>query len=209
MVNDQEYSHPYYGMADELFEQRRPLVGQITKSEIRAVSIHGLGLNSDSTVWDIGSGSGSVAIEAARIAQNGTVYAIEKDNESIGLLRHNVLNYSLGNVEVIVGEAPDILEDLACPDAVFIGGSGGNILQIIRLVRTKMNTNGNVVVNLALLERPQVVYDELSRLGFAVDLSMISAARGQEILDGKLRLQSLNPVFIVKGTLRKGDNRRG
>ncbi|MEC9308531.1 MAG: precorrin-6Y C5,15-methyltransferase (decarboxylating) subunit CbiT [Chloroflexota bacterium] len=209
MVKEQEYSHPYYGMADELFEQRRPLVGQITKREIRAVSIHGLGLSSYSTVWDIGSGSGSIAIEAARIAQNGTVYAIEKNSESMELLHQNVLKYSSGNVEIVIGEAPDILKDLADPDAVFIGGSGGNILPIIKLVRTKIKTNGNVVVNLALLERPQAVYDELSRLGFAVDLSMITAARGQEVLDGKLRLQSLNPVFIVKGTLRKEDNRHG
>jgi precorrin-6Y C5,15-methyltransferase (decarboxylating) len=204
VIKEEEYSHSYYGMSDELFEYRSPLVGQITKMEIRAVSIHGLGLSSHSTVWDIGAGSGSVAIESARIAENGTVYAVEKDHESIDLLRRNVLNYNLGNVEVIVGEAPDILAGLADPDAVFIGGSGGNMMHILEAVRKRMKTSGHVVVNLALLERPQAVYDELNRLGFTVDLSMITASRGQEILDGKLRLQSLNPVFIVKGTLGKG-----
>ena len=68
-----------YGLPDEVFEQRMPLVGQITKKEIRAISIHSLGLRPDSVLWDIGSGSGSVAVESSHIATNGVVYAIEKD----------------------------------------------------------------------------------------------------------------------------------
>ena len=89
------------------FEQRRPLRGQITKSEVRAVSLYALQLRPDSLVWDIGAGTGSVAVEAARIAHAGCVYAIDKDADSADLLRNNVARYGDGRVSVVIGTAPD------------------------------------------------------------------------------------------------------
>lgn len=193
--------HSRYGFPDEVFEQRAPLVGQITKKEIRAVSIHSLGLRPDSVLWDIGSGSGSVAIESSHIVTSGIVYAIEKDIKSIDILRNNVDNYGFGNVEIVVGEAPEVLDNLEDPDSIFVGGSGGSLKGILELSRTRIKPGGRIVVNLALLERTQKVYDDMKALGFSSELVMINASRSKEMLEGSLRLQALNPVFIVTGTL--------
>ena len=198
MVNN---AHMRYGLPDEVFEQRTPLVGQITKKEVRAVSIHSLGLRSDSVLWDIGSGSGSVAIESSHISAAGVVYAIEKDIKSIDLLRNNVDNYGSGNVEIVPGEAPKVLYDLEDPDSIFVGGSGGNLKSILEVSRARIKHGGRIVVNLALLDRTQKVYDDMKDLGFSSELVMINASRSKEMVGGELRLQALNPVFIVTGTL--------
>lgn len=198
MVNN---AHMRYGLPDEVFEQRTPLVGQITKKEVRAVSIHSLGLRSDSVLWDIGSGSGSVAIESSHISAAGVVYAIEKDIKSIDLLRNNVDNYGSGNVEIVQGEAPKVLYDLEDPDSIFVGGSGGNLKSILEVSRARIKHGGRIVVNLALLDRTQKVYDDMKDLGFSSELVMINASRSKEMLRGELRLQAMNPVFIVTGTL--------
>ena len=198
MVNN---VHMRYGSPDEVFEQRTPLVGQITKKEVRAVSIHSLGLRPDSVLWDIGSGSGSVAIESSHISTAGVVYAIEKDIKSIDLLRNNVVNYGSGNVEIVTGEAPKVLYDLEDPDSIFVGGSGGNLKSILEVSRSRIKHGGRIVVNLALLDRTQKVYDDMKDLGFSSELVMINASRSKEMLGGELRLQAMNPVFIVTGTL--------
>ena len=194
-------AHMRYGLPDEVFEQRTPLVGQITKKEVRAVSIHSLGLRSDSVLWDIGSGSGSVAIESSHISVAGVVYAIEKDIKSIDLLRNNVDNYGSGNVEIVQGEAPKVLYDLEDPDSIFVGGSGGNLKSILEVSRARIKHGGRIVVNLALLDRTQKVYDDMKDLGFSSELVMINASRSKEMVGGELRLQAMNPVFIVTGTL--------
>ena len=122
------------GLPDDAFAQKRPLRGLITKSEVRAVSLYKLGLRRDSTVWDIGAGSGSVALEAAIIASEGTVYAVERDEECLDMLRRNVAELGPRNVVVVDGEAPDALADLPAPDSVFVGGSGGKLAEILKCV---------------------------------------------------------------------------
>ena len=195
-----------FGLPDHAFEQRRPLKGQITKKEVRAVSLHSLGLRPDSVVWDIGAGTGSVGIEAGHVAHRGTVYAIERDQDSIGLLRHNVEKYSRGNVRVIVGAAPEILGELPDPHSVFIGGSGGQLLAILDTVASRLQPDGHVVVNLAILERTHLVYQRFKDLGFTADMVMVNAARGKEMPGGGVRLEALNPVFVVTASSQGGSS---
>ena len=185
------------GLPDSAFEQRKPLHGQITKREVRAVSLYALGLRQDSVVWDVGAGTGSVAVEAALIAHRGTVYAIERDEASIGLLQTNVDKWGAGNLRVVVGEAPGVLEGLDDPDSVFIGGSGGKLADILDVVARRVNPEGRIVVNLAVLERTHETISKLKDLGFKTDLSMVSSSRGKEMPDGTTRLEALNPVFVV------------
>ena len=185
------------GLPDDAFEQRRPLRGQITKREVRAVSIYLLGLRSDSVVWDIGAGTGSVAIEAGRIARRGSVYAVERDPDSIELLRRNVERLADCNVKIVPGEAPQALEGLPDPDSVFVGGSGGQLAGILDAAITRLKHGGRLVVNLAALERTSEVYRRLRERGMTVELSSINASRGKEMPDGAVRLEALNPVFIV------------
>ena len=185
------------GLPDDAFEQRRPLRGQVTKREVRAVSLYSLGLKSDSVVWDIGAGTGSVSVEASLIAHRGQVFAIERDENSLDLLRNNVANLSGDNVQIVVGEAPVALTELPDPDSVFIGGSGGHLSAILDAVAGRLKDEGHIVVNLAALERTQEVYHHLKDEGMTVELTTISASRGREMPDGTVRLEAMNPVFIV------------
>ncbi len=185
------------GLPDECFEQRKPLRGQITKREVRAVSLYLLGIRSESVVWDIGAGTGSVSIEAGKIAERGRVFAVERDDESIDLLRRNVDSLAGPNVEVVHGEAPAALAGLPDPDSVFVGGSGGNLVRILEAATRRLREDGAVVVNLAALERTHEVYHFLKDRGMAVELTSVSASRGKDLPDGTVRLEALNPVFIV------------
>jgi len=185
------------GLPDDAFEQRRPVRGQITKREVRAVSLYSLGLRPESIVWDIGAGTGSVSVEAALIAHRGVVYAIERDENSMELLRRNVERWGSGRVQIVPGEAPEVLEGLPDPDSVFIGGSGGRLGEILDSAARRLKPHGRIVVNLAVLERVQEVTHRLNNLGVATEMVMVHASRGKEMGDGAIRLESLNPVFVV------------
>ena len=203
MVKDLPEIRRPLGLPDDAFEQRRPNKGQITKREVRAVSLYALGLRQDSVVWDIGAGTGSVSVEAALIANQGQVYSIERDTDSLPLLEANVARLGSENIHIVSGEAPGALEDLPSPDSVFVGGSGGNLSKILEYAVSRLNPSGAIVVNLAVLERTQEAYRLLKSLGLATELTQITAARGKEMPDGAVRLESLNPVFIVTG--RRGN----
>lgn len=185
------------GLPDDAFEQRRPLQGQITKREVRAVSIYSMGLKTGSVVWDIGAGTGSISAEASIIAREGVVYAVERDEESLPLLKRNLERWGSKNVRIVTGEAPDALEDLADPDAVFIGGSGGRLTEILDVVIKRLRKGGRIVVNLAALERAQDVYHRLKSSGLSTDMVMVNSSRGKDMPDGTVRLEALNPVFVV------------
>ena len=187
------------GLPDDAFEQRRPVRGQITKSEVRAVSLYALGLQPDSIVWDIGAGTGSVAVEAARIAYRGRVYAVDKDADSADLLETNVARYGDDRVTVIIGAAPDVLEDLPDPDSVFIGGGGAAMPRIIDEVVGRLSPGGRVVANFAAMERANDTYKTMKQMSLSPQMTMVAASRGRELPDETLRLEAMNPVFVVWG----------
>ena len=187
------------GLHDDEFEQRRPNKGQITKREVRAVSLYSLRLHSGSVVWDIGAGTGSISVEAALIANKGQVYAIERDTDSLPLLEANVANLGFNNIHVVNGEAPAALESLPRPDSVFVGGSGGILPKILEFVCSRLNPNGTIVVNLAVLERTSETYQLLKKSGLATEITQIASSRGKEMPDGAIRMEALNPIFIVNG----------
>ena len=189
--------HRPWGLRDEAFEQRRPLRGQITKREVRAVSLYCLGLRPESIVWDIGAGTGSISIEAAFVANGGRVFAIECDQDSIGLLENNVARYGIGNIEIVAGAAPAALASLPDPDAVFVGGSGGNLEEILSTAADRLKAGGRMVANFATLERTNETYQWLQTKGFCAEISMINVARSRPMPDGSVRLNALNPVFVV------------
>ena len=187
------------GLPDGAFEQRTPLRGQITKREVRAVALYSMGLRPDSLIWDIGAGTGSVSVEAGLIATQGKVFAIERDLESMPLLEKNIARWGTSNVHMVVGEAPEALEELPDPDSVFIGGSGGNLDLIIDHVADRLKPGGHMVINLAVLERTQSAFHRLKSRGLSAEMVMVHAARGKEMPDDTVRLESLNPVFVLTG----------
>ena len=181
---------------DEIVHSR----GLITKNEIRAAVLHRLRLPSKagSVFWDIGAGSGSVSIEAARLSPAMSVYAIEKHSAEIKNVRSNIKRFAANNISVTAGEAPDCLTALPAPDRVFVGGSGGKLGEILEHVSMKLKPGGIVVVN-AITERtiksaPQI----LLGLGFQVESSEISLRRTVWI-NGVSEEKKMNPIHVIAG----------
>jgi precorrin-6Y C5,15-methyltransferase (decarboxylating) len=147
--------------------------------------------------WDVGAGSGSVSLEAARLCPGLRIIAIEKDLKRIDAIQENKRRFFADNVELVDKAAPGALVDLPAPDRVFIGGSGGSLGDIVKLISSNM-TSGIVVINAATLETLQEAMASLEDRGFTVDVSEISVSRSK-VIAGKRLMSALNPVFIVKG----------
>jgi precorrin-6Y C5,15-methyltransferase (decarboxylating) len=184
-----------FGLREEDVHHDR---GLITKDEVRAVTIHKLRLPDEGVLWDIGAGSGSVSLEAARLCPGLRVIAVEKDQERINTIKTNMQRHDARKVEVVFGSAPDVLVDLPAPDRVFIGGSSGNLGDIVKLVNEKM-PSGIIVINAVTLETLNDALPSLENNGFSVEVTEISVSRSK-VVAGKRHMSALNPVFIVKGT---------
>src|SRR5207244_312411 len=124
------------------FAKRMPKKGLITKREARLVSLAMLQLRPSSVVWDVGAGSGSVAIEASMLAYEGSVFAVEVDPEGVEICRENVRAHAVDNVRIVAGRAPEALAELPDPDAVFVGGSKGSMAEIVAGARARLRSGG-------------------------------------------------------------------
>ncbi len=180
---------------EEAFAKRMPKKGLITKREVRLLSLAAMGIRPDSVIWDIGAGSGSVSIEAALLAPEGRVYAVEVDPEGVEICRENLRAHAVDNVRVIAGRAPEALTDLEPPDAVFIGGSKGSMEEIIDVVIDRLQPGGHLVVNAITLENVAETYQALRRRGLVPDVTLLQVSRA-EPLAHYLRYEALNPIQI-------------
>lgn len=189
-----------FGLEDGDYIQRAPEKGLITKQEARALSLAKLCLAPDAVVWDIGAGSGSVGLEAARLAPDGHVWAIEKNPGDAANARENAARFRVGNYTLVEGKAPAHLAAWPDPDAVFIGGSGGELGELIDLVLGRLKPGGRLVMNFVTLENLAAATTALAARGAAWDVVQLQASRSQPILDMH-RLAAQNPVWIV--TARK------
>lgn len=192
-----------FGLADERFRQRYPDKGLITKREVRAVSLARMQLRSDSIVWDIGAGSGSVGLEAARLCTEGYVYAIEKNSDDFAIASDNCRNLGIHNYSLTHGKAPQGMEQWPAPDAVFIGGSGGELNELIRLILSRLKPNGWLVMNFVTFENVAIAMATLKSLDAEWDITQLQASRSRPILDMH-RLAAENPVWILCAT--RGDS---
>ncbi len=182
-------------LPEAAFEKRMPKKGLITKREVRLLSIGALALRRDSIVWDVGAGSGSVGIEAARIASHGHVYAVEVDPEGVELCRENAKAHGADNLTVIAGLAPQALQALPTPDAVFIGGSKGSMREIVELALARLAAGGRLVVNAITLENAHECYAVLRERGLTPEVTLLQVSRA-EPLARYMRFEALNPIQI-------------
>ncbi|MCQ8102988.1 precorrin-6y C5,15-methyltransferase (decarboxylating) subunit CbiE [Methylomonas sp. SURF-2] len=185
-----------FGVEDANFQQRKPEKGLITKREVRAVSLARLQLTRHSIVWDIGAGSGSVGLEAARLCADGHVFAIEKNADDIANVEQNQAAWGISNYSFVHGKAPQHLDGWPDPDAVFIGGSGGELAELIALCLRRLKPGGWLVMNFVTLENLSTAVETLKQLGADWDVCQIQASRSSPILNMH-RLQAENPVWIV------------
>ncbi|MBP2112272.1 precorrin-6y C5,15-methyltransferase (decarboxylating) subunit CbiE [Paenibacillus silagei] len=196
----QEVSAPVrrgFAYPDGEFRQRKPEKGLITKREVRALVLSELNLSEDAVVWDIGSGSGAVAAECARIARLGRVYALEKSAENLPNMAANRLKFR-ADFEIIQAKAPQGLAALPDPDAVFIGGSGGELAAIIEHSAARLQPGGRIVVGAITVETLHGSMEALKAAGLACEVTMLQASRGKLIL-GMTRFDGMNPVYVVSG----------
>lgn len=189
-----------FGFADEQFQQRKPEKGLITKREVRVFSLSELCLSERSVVWDIGAGSGSVAVECARLAKYGKVFAIEKNEGDLANIVANQHKFRT-DFPVIHAKAPDGLENLPAPDAVFIGGSGGELEGLISLCAARLRPDGRIVVNAVTVETLHASMSALQAAGLETSVTLVQTARSKPIL-GMTRLEGLNPVYVITGRPR-------
>jgi precorrin-6Y C5,15-methyltransferase (decarboxylating) len=191
----------WFGNPDEAFLQSKPKKGLLTPAEVRSIALAQMDLGVRSTVWDIGAGSGSVAIEAAQIASQGTTYAIEMDPEDHALIRANADKFGVTNLVAILGRAPDAWANLPDPDSVFVGGSGREIGRIADLAYDRLRPRGRLVANVGGIENLSELHATLERRTGDVQVWMINVARGTYQLE-RVRFDALNPTFllaVVKG----------
>jgi precorrin-6B C5,15-methyltransferase / cobalt-precorrin-6B C5,C15-methyltransferase len=190
---------PAFGLEDDGYAQRQPEKGLLTKLEVRAVSLAKLRLRPDAIVWDIGAGAGTVGLEAAGLCPDGHVYAIEKNAEDAANAQVNAQGFGVLNYTLAQGNAPQGLDAWPDPQAVFIGGSGGELAALIELSLQRLLPGGRLVMNFVTLENLAAATAALAAAGAEWDVVQLSAARSQPILDMH-RMAAQNPVWIVSAT---------
>ena len=188
------------GMSDESF--LRVVEGEktvpMTKEEVRALSLCKLGLTEDAVVYDVGSGTGSIAVECAKCSPGIRVYAIEQKATAQQLLRRNLEKFHLANVIPVDGKAPEILEPLEPPTHVFIGGSSGRLADILHVIWEK-NPRTRVVVNAISLETVAQI-TELAAGKMQTEIIQVQVSRAKTVGTYHL-MQAENPVYICVLTM--------
>lgn len=181
------------GIPDELF-----IRGDVpmTKQEVRAVALAKLRLTATDTVWDVGAGTGSVSVEAALVARAGSVWAVERNAAGVRLIRENADAFGCGNVHAVPGVAPDALAKLPVPDAVFVGGSAGELPSIVEAALEK-NSQVRLCVPCVTVETLTEACALLSGSRFkGFEACQVSAARAEAVGSHHL-MKAQNPVFLV------------
>nr|MDJ0882897.1 precorrin-6Y C5,15-methyltransferase (decarboxylating) subunit CbiT [Desulfobacterales bacterium] len=188
---------PYLGLPETHITHER---GLITKSEVRAVSLSKLQLKPQMVVWDLGAGSGAVAIEASVLVSGGRVCAVERDKNRAEQIRANCGKWGADGVSVFEADLPAGMEALPDPDRVFIGGGGKKLAAIIDCAARRLKADGILVVNAVLLESMQSAVDAMRATGLRTDITQIQISRSRPMPTGE-RMEALNPVWIVRGCL--------
>ena len=188
-----------FGNADDCFLQSRPKRGLLTPAEVRALALSELGLSPTSVVWDVGAGSGSVGLEAARIARDGSVHAIEMDPDDHRLIQENAQRFGVANLRAVLGRAPEAWARLPDPDAIYVVGSGRDVAMLVEEAWKRLKPGGRLVTACNSIENLAAVHTLLRARSCDAAYWMVNIARGIEQLD-RIRFESLNPIFLIAAT---------
>ena len=193
ILNEKVDSHARCGIPDDEFIRGDT---PMTKSEVRAVSISKLELRSDSVVYDIGAGTGSVSVECALAASRGTVYAVEKEADAAGLIRQNMVKFRADNIRVAEGRAPEALAGLEPPTHAFIGGSSGELGDIIAML-LKKNPDVRIVINAVTVETQTEAALCAGKFDFSVyETVCVNVSRSRRM--GRYHMMNAqNPVYVI------------
>ncbi len=191
-----EQSLPALGLPDDFFEKRTVKEGMITKEELRVLALAKLSLKPHMMFWDVGSCTGSIAIEAKRICPTLSVWAVEKNAEDVARLKRNAVRALAGPVQIVHGEAPESFKDISeNPHRVFIGGHGGRLQEILQAADKRLQPHGRIVVNAILPETLKTAERFFQAHDYAYEVLSVHAAKRKP---GN-KEQRLHPVAIVYG----------
>ncbi len=195
LIRDKARREMISGIADEAFVRGKV---PMTKSEVRAVILSKLAVQETDIVYDIGAGTGSVSVELAAAAQRGRVYAIEYKEEALALIEENKKRFGCANLEVVKGMAPEAMEALPPADAVFIGGTKGNLFPVLeKTINTRQPVR--IVVSAVTVETLSEVFEDFERLGIAlIDACQIAVTRLEKVGHYHM-MKAQNPVFLITG----------
>ena len=186
------------GIPDDFFERSENV--PITKEEIRVVQISKARLCPGYTVFDIGCGSGSISIESAIQIESGKVIAIDYDPNAIELTKRNIEKFGLTNISVILGNAKEKISELEQADAIFIGGTGGDTEEIVKICQDKLKSGGRMVIGVILIETLYSVLQVIEKLKFdSVDITQITISKSRKTSKGTMML-ARNPVTVISAT---------
>ena len=169
----------------------------MTKQDVRASILSHMRVQPDDVVWDVGAGTGSVSIELAMKASRGRVYAVERNEEGVSLIQQNREKFGVWNLVTIEGSAPEALTNLPAPDRAFIGGSSGNLSDIIDAVLTK-NEKALICITAIVLETLHEATQHLTEMGMDVEITQIAASKTRPV-GGKHMMVAGNPIYIITG----------
>lgn len=202
VINDQaaKYQPVVHGLADELFTRSKV---PMTKQEVRSVSMSKLMPKVTDKIYDIGAGTGSCSVELALLANKGQVWAFERNPEAVALIHKNKDLFGIENLEVIAGEALENIKNMPAPDCVFVGGSGGDLCEMLDIIYAK-NSDCRVVINAITIETLAEVADYYKKhQDYSLEIVNVCVARSRKLGSYNL-MMAQNPVYVMTA-LKKVD----
>ena len=193
------WKHSTPGIPDELFERVEDV--PITKEEVRVIQISKARLSPGQIIYDIGCGSGSISIEAShQVGSTGKVFSIDIDPNAVELTKKNLSKFQVSNVSVILGTAMQKINELPVADAIFIGGTGGETSEIVKLCEAKLKQGGRIVIGTILIETLYSVLNIIEKLKFSsIDVTQVTISKSKKTSTGTMFL-ARNPVTIISAT---------
>ena len=175
----------------------------MTKEDIRILSIAKMNLEENSKVLDVGAGTGSISIQVAKICSKGQVIAIEKDEEALDIIKKNKEKFDCHNLKIIQGEAQNVEETIKDTfNSIFIGGSGGNLEEIISRYGHKLLNHGTKVLKFITINNIYTALETFKKLNYKTECIQVSISKAK----GKSNmLIANNPIFIITATKNGGD----
>jgi precorrin-6B C5,15-methyltransferase / cobalt-precorrin-6B C5,C15-methyltransferase len=190
---------PLLGIPDDAIAHAGLRRGMITKREVRLVALAALELRPGDVLWDIGAGSGSVSLEAARLSTALRVFAVEHSEEAFNILQANLCRFGLPNIDALRGEAPDVFDQLPDPAAVFIGGSGGRLAEIIARATLRLTRGGRMVMNCITVENFTQGWNSFRDARLDPSVTTVQLTRTRPLADLHA-FEPDSPIYVLRGT---------
>ena len=189
-----EYNVPVPGIPDDLFVRGKV---PMTKQDVRSAIAGRLAVKPGDVVWDVGAGTGSVTIEMALMARGGKTFAVETNPEGCGLIETNRRRFGAWNISIVEGMAPEALTDLPAPDAVFLGGTKGQMGPILDIIKDK-NPDARVMISAIAVETLGEALKDLESRGWDTEIAQIQSSYGKKVARLNMMMAN-NPIFLISG----------